>query len=169
MHSTHTRPPGCIDTNTFRQALGFLSLNSPLYWGEVYCFICCKGSYLCKTRIISYNKNRERQAREGRGWGNDNNNTQKPAPVWILAWNYSEVYFVYTLYTDYGGDAGCHYNLNLMLGTWSSVTRNHLQQLQPFNIFITFLSRLNNLKMQIHTNIFHISVSYRGAFILVSV
>lgn len=31
MYPTHRQPPGCNNTNTFRQASGFLRLNSPLY------------------------------------------------------------------------------------------------------------------------------------------
>lgn len=94
MYSTHRQPRGCINSNTFRQALGFLGLNSPLYCEggkkkkKVDCFKCCKGSYLCKTRIISQNKNEgveRRQVMEGTGWGKDNNYPQKPAPVGFLA------------------------------------------------------------------------------------
>lgn len=58
MYSTHRQPPGCINTNAFRQGLGFLRLSSPSYCGggenkKEDCFKCCKGSYFCKTRIIS--------------------------------------------------------------------------------------------------------------------
>lgn len=34
MYSTHRQPPGCINTNAFRQVLGFLRLNSPLDCGR---------------------------------------------------------------------------------------------------------------------------------------
>lgn len=56
MDSTHRQPPGCINTNTFRQASDFEAEQSLILWEKkkkVDCFKYCKGSYLCKPRFIS--------------------------------------------------------------------------------------------------------------------